>query len=197
MSSLLSEKITLWLIHKGAIAPTERALYQYASFLVIYTMTPIAIVLLGGLILGISPIKCLLFSFCFITLKKYAGGFHFNSRNICSIVSTLVEMSFLYLSNIVQNLLWSTISAIISAISILVWSPIISPERSILRLNRNHSKILVLRTLVIFTMIIGVLYISNLDIYIPPIEYAIIMTSLIQYPVVIRERLRHDSNICD
>lgn len=197
MSTFLSKKLTQWLIRKGAINTNERALYEYASFLVIYTSTPILVVLLIGFFLHISPVKCLIFSLSFIILKKYAGGFHFNSKYLCFIISTITELTFILLSEYNMSVTLLSVNAVFAVISLLIWSPVVSPQRSILNLNKKHSKTKVLRILIIMAIIIGILYTLSLKDYIPYIEYAIIMTALIQYPALIEKRFVHDHHLCN
>ena len=50
---------------------------------------------------------------------------------------------------------------------------------------------------IIMAIIIGILYTLSLKDYIAYIEYAIIMTALIQYPALIEKRFVHDHRLCN
>lgn len=72
-----------------------------------------------------------------------------------------------------------------------------SSQRNILQINRKHSKIKVLRILVVMAVVICVLYALSIKDYIAYIEYAIIMTALIQYPALIEKRFVHGHSLCN
>ena len=188
MTRILSKMLASWLIRQGAISKSEESLYCYASYLVFSTMTPTVTVLLLGILIHISPMKCLLFSFTFIILRKFSGGFHFHSQITCFLVSTLVEFLFLIYSATGGSFLLLLIF-VLSCISLAVFSPIVSSSRRITYSDYYRCRHTTRRILAIIAIICYFLYITGNKPVIPFFEYAVIMTAILQYPVLIKQRI--------
>ena len=186
MTSKLSKLLTSWLIHQGAISKNEEELYQYASYLIISTMTPTITVLLLGTMIHISPIKCLCFSSSFIILRKYTGGFHFHSQTLCFITSSMVELLFLYLADSSISPLLTNSFFLFSCLSLLIFSPVVSSARILDSSEKHRCRLMTCRILAILSVICYLCYNIGLKRIISYPEYAVIMTAILQYPAILR-----------
>ena len=99
MINFLSDKLVNWLTKRKAIPNNEVALYRYAAYNCLYTFMPIIPILTIAYALN-SFSGGILFFIAFILLRKYTGGFHFQSPSLCLFVSLLSEFLFILLATV-------------------------------------------------------------------------------------------------
>ena len=78
-----------WLLQAGAISASDVELYEYGIYSFLFTMCPLGLVLMISVFLNMV-IEGILLIIPFILIRKFCGGFHFQSSVLCGIVSTLV-----------------------------------------------------------------------------------------------------------
>ena len=114
-----------WLLQAGAISASDVELYEYGIYSFLFTLCPLGLML-------IIP---------FILIRKFCGGFHFQSPVLCGIVSTLVLTAFLLGIRLVLDTSgygWWCAVLLLAAAQIIVFSPIDSEGR---RLTQNEKKV--------------------------------------------------------
>ena len=186
MTGVISAGVAKWLAHEGVIAEKEQHLFSYAVYSLFLGLLPIIISIALGAILGVLYESFLLL-LPFMLLRKFSGGFHFNSARICIICST----ALIALALGIVKLLLSGIAFIpflicvsLSVISLWVNSPIESLARKLsakeTELFRKISRTL---TVIIFLMFLLLLFFQNKTAI--PIGVGIIVPALLQIPCVV------------
>ena len=85
-----------WLLQAGAISASDVELYEYSIYGFLFTLCPLGLVLIISMFLHMV-VEGILLIIPFILIRKFCGGFHFQSPAFCGIVSTLVLTAFLCL----------------------------------------------------------------------------------------------------
>lgn len=187
MIKFLSDKLVNWLTKRKAIPDSEASLYRYAAYNCLYTFIPVLPILSIAYALN-SIFGGILFFIAFILLRKYTGGFHFQSPGLCLFVSLLSEYSFIFLATVIPSMLLWSILLFISSISLCILSPVKSAKRDLtpadqLRCKRQTKKILV--SICVFCYL---LYWIKREDMIPYPSSAVFMTAISQYPAIILEK---------
>ena len=126
-----------------------------------------------------------LFGITFLWLRKYAGGFHFPSLMLCIPFSIIIEGIFLILAATPSASQILFIVYIPSAISLIVFSPIMSSKRILSRAERRHCKVFVLKLIVILSIICYTsIWFEHPNVASFPMS-AVIMVSVSQYPALL------------
>lgn len=129
-----------WLLHAGAISASDVELYEYGIYSFLFTMCPLGLVLIISIFLGMVEEGVLLI-IPFILIRKFCGGFHFQSSVLCGIVSTAVLTVFLLgirLVMVTAGYLWWVLALLFAATQLVIFSPIDSEGR---RLTANEKKV--------------------------------------------------------
>ena len=129
-----------WLLQAGAISASDMELYEYGIYSFLFTMCPLGLVLIISIFLNMV-IEGILLIIPFILIRKFCGGFHFQSSVLCGIVSTLVLTAFLLGIRLVLNTAeygWWCAALLISVVQVVIFSPIDSEGR---RLTQNEKKV--------------------------------------------------------
>ena len=129
-----------WLLQAGAIYASDVELYEYGIYSFLFTMCPLGLVLIISIFLNMV-IEGILLIIPFILIRKFCGGFHFQSSVLCGIVSTLVLTAFLLGIRLVLNTAeygWWCAALLISVVQVVIFSPIDSEGR---RLTQNEKKV--------------------------------------------------------
>ena len=100
MIRFISRAVAEWLLKHGAISVNEKELYEYSIYSFLFTLTPLFLVLMVSIPLNMAVEGILLIT-PFIFLRKFAGGFHFQTPLPCIIVSTLVLLGCLLENRII------------------------------------------------------------------------------------------------
>ena len=129
-----------WLLRAGAISASDVELYEYGIYSFLFTLCPLGLVLVISLFLHMAA-EGILLIIPFILIRKFCGGFHFQSSVLCGIVSTAVLTVFLLgvrlvLSTEAYN--WWALLLFLAAIQISIFSPIDSEGR---KLTQNEKRV--------------------------------------------------------
>lgn len=128
-----------WLLQAGAISANDVELYEYGIYSFLFTMCPLGLVIIISFFLNMVA-EGILLIIPFILVRKFCGGFHFQSPVLCGIVSTAVLTAFLLGIRLVIDKsafgLWALV-LLLSVVQIAVFSPIDSEGR---RLTQNEKK---------------------------------------------------------
>ena len=116
----MSEKIADWLIEQKAISNWQNVkLYAYAVHCLFSLLYPIAFASVIGAFLGM-PIEAVVMIMSFIAVRKFSGGYHADSFYKCLIISSIVIMTMLQISNYINNNLLFNVIYIASSILLMI-----------------------------------------------------------------------------
>lgn len=121
------EKLVLSGIDNGTIEKEQKDEHLYGMNMLFNVTINIISMIIIGIVTG-RPLECIIFCFVYKTIRKYTGGFHFESAWTCYISSCvmylLVMAAIIYIPFKVYE-----ISAIVIISSIVMW--ILSPIEAI------------------------------------------------------------------
>lgn len=129
-----------WLLRAGAISASDTELYEYGIYSFLFTMCPLGLVLIISLILDMVA-EGILLIIPFILIRKFCGGFHFQSSILCGVVSTTVLTASLLGIDLVisaESFGWWVLVLLLAVGQIAVFSPIDSEGR---RLTQKEKKV--------------------------------------------------------
>jgi accessory gene regulator B len=85
------EKIVLSGIENGTIANEQKDEHLYGMNMLFNVTINIISMVIIGIVTG-RPLECIMFCFIYKTIRKYTGGFHFESAWICYISSCVMYL---------------------------------------------------------------------------------------------------------
>lgn len=184
MIRFISRAVAEWLLKHGAISVNEKELYEYSIYSFLFTLTPLFLVLMVSIPLNMAVEGILLIT-PFIFLRKFAGGFHFQTPLPCIIVSTLVLLGCLLENRIILEYGSFIIHALLvyaSIVPICILSPIDSENRQLSAKEKSafHRIANVLATInaALYSLL---LILRTVEIAIP-LGTGMILTALLQLP---------------
>lgn len=184
MIRFISRAVAEWLLKHGAIFVNEKELYEYSIYSFLFTLTPLFLVLMVSIPLNMAVEGILLIT-PFIFLRKFAGGFHFQTPLPCIIVSTLVLLGCLLENRIILeygSFIIHTLLVYASIVPICILSPIDSKNRQLSAKEKSafHRIAIVLATInaALYSLL---LILRTVEIAIP-IGTGMILTALLQLP---------------
>ena len=129
MINELSEKISNRLLRKKIIDNEEKEIYQYGMNQMLLSLINILTTLMIGILLGMLW-QCVIFTFSFMVIRTYAGGYHASTQKRCYlltasiIIATLSVIKYVEINNYICLILLS-----ISSVIILMFSPVGSENK--------------------------------------------------------------------
>lgn len=184
MIRFISRAVAKWLLKHGAISVNEKELYEYGIYSFLFTLTPLFLVLMVSIPLNMVVEGVLLIT-PFILLRKFAGGFHFQTPLPCIIVSTLVLLGCLLEIRVILeygSFIIHTLLVYASIVPICILSPIDSENRQLSAKEKSafHRIAIVLATInaALYSLL---LILRTVEIAIP-LGTGMILTALLQLP---------------
>lgn len=184
MIRFISRAVAEWLLKHGAISVNEKELYEYSIYSFLFTLTPLFLVLMVSIPFNMAVEGILLIT-PFIFLRKFAGGFHFQTPLPCIIVSTLVLLGCLLENRIILeygSFIIHTLLVYASIVPICILSPIDSENRQLSAKEKSafHRIAIVLATInaALYSLL---LILRTVEIAIP-LGTGMILTALLQLP---------------
>lgn len=142
MFERLADDITLLMVNHNIISNDDRESYIYGLELLLpkiaFYLTIITIAIVSKTILVST-----LFILMYMELRRYTGGFHCKTAEMCLLFSTLIYliMIFLYLFNQIEIKYGLMITSIISLIIISVFSPVENKNRPLDNEEQNKYRV--------------------------------------------------------
>lgn len=136
----LSETISKWLAYEGVIPHSDTNLYSYALRSLLFGLAPIGVCALWGALFD-CMLESAIMLVPFIVIRKFSGGFHFQTQGLCLVVSSVMLGGAVTILRWLQQiqLQWPlSVFVVLSVISISIQSPITSPARP---LSQNERKV--------------------------------------------------------
>lgn len=184
MIRFVSRAVAKWLLKHGAISVNEKELYEYGIYSFLFTLTPLFLVLMVSIPLNMAVEGVLLIT-PFILLRKFAGGFHFQTPLPCIIVSTVVLLGRLLEIRVILeygSFIIHTLLVYASIVPICILSPIDSENRQLSAKEKSafHRIAIVLATInaALYSLL---LILRTVEIAIP-LGTGMILTALLQLP---------------
>ena len=184
MIRFVSRAVAKWLLKHGAISVNEKELYEYGIYSFLFTLTPLFLVLMVSIPLNMAVEGVLLIT-PFILLRKFAGGFHFQTPLPCIIVSTVVLLGCLLEIRVILeygSFIIHTLLVYASIVPICILSPIDSENRQLSAKEKSafHRIAIVLATnnAALYSLL---LILRTVEIAIP-LGTGMILTTLLQLP---------------
>lgn len=182
----LSQRIANWLSASGAISPKEHDLFYFAVYSFLLSVTPLLISLFLGCMFGIG-IDSLLMILPFICIRKFSGGFHFKSANLCFFLTIILLggcLLFVKYSPLLGDLIYLDGIVLLSAMEIFTCSPIDSKERALTNSESMHFKRISRYMVAAFSSLYFALSWGMASQYAVPLGVGITIVALLQLPCI-------------
>lgn len=159
----MSEWLSRRLAEQGIIKEEEREIYRYGISNGLVILLNLFTALFIGLFSG-HIVTAAVFSFFFIFLRSYSGGFHSDSRAFCYLASSAVLLIPVYTSEVMMKIPAGFVVAILLAASavIFILSPMDSPKRKLDAEEKKHfgkrARQILFTELVVFGLLYGFRY---------------------------------------
>ena len=184
MTRFFSKALVKWLLKTGAISQQDAEVYEYGIYSFLFSCVPFALVLVLSIPLNMAW-EGILLIVPFFFLRKFTGGFHFQSTLPCLVTSTLLLLASLAgIKALLPKppLLAVYLTVYLSLIPIFVLSPIDSINRKLSlkeqRVFRRTAIGLGCFFAALFTLLMG----FELYRIAVPIGGGIVLTALLQLP---------------
>ena len=178
-----AEVIAGWLVKNRTIKKSEQILYQYAIENFFLFLSTIVLAIGVGLILRNVMQSIVLITF--MCLRKFSGGYHAKSLKICLLSSSLLMFLSLKLSMKIhcnQELIEITV---LSAIILMVFSPVENPNRVIERQEKKTYQKTVIVLTMVFLLLAIITYSFGLEAYTRSICIGIQLSATLQIPCIL------------
>ena len=125
----------------------EKDIYDYGVYIFKSYIFVFCIAFIISFIINTS-FEMLLFTICFLNLRKYSGGFHFKNITICSVFSILFLLLTSYILKIIQTIPFALymINFLFSVSLVYFFGPIENINK---RLSDNEKKYYKMKTIII------------------------------------------------
>lgn len=184
MIRFVSRAVAKWLLKHGAISVNEKELYEYGIYSFLFTLTPLFLVLMVSIPLNMAVEGVLLIT-PFILLRKFAGGFHFQTPLPCIIVSTVVLLGCLLEIRVILeygSFIIHTLLVYASIVPICILSPIDSENRQLSAKEKSaFHRIAIVLAAINAALYSLLLILRTVEIAIP-LGTGMILTALLQLP---------------
>lgn len=137
MLERLSKRIALWLINSGLLKETDCELCTYAINYLLLIILPTIVftiycVITHNIWIGLIEI------FSFLLIRKYSGGFHFQSSSVCLILSSILLIAVAWLSSVIQPSLPMLVILIICDFELILKGPVISIRHFVSEAEKDY-----------------------------------------------------------
>ena len=184
MTRFFSKALVKWLLKTGAISQQDADVYEYGIYSFLFSLLPFALVLILTVPLGMVTEGFLLIV-PFFFLRKFTGGFHFQSALPCLVTSTLLLLASLAGIKALLSkppLLAVYLAVYLSLIPIFLLSPIDSINRKLSSKEQRVFHRIAIGLGCFFAALFTLLMGFELYRIAVPIGGGIVLTALLQLP---------------
>lgn len=161
MFNKICEKIVLSGIKNGSITNEQREEHLYGMNMLFNVTINIISMIFIGIATG-KPLECIIFCFIYKTIRKYTGGFHFESAWTCYISSCVMYLLAMAAIIYVPFRMYETSGMVIIS-SIIMW--ILSPIEAINKpLDEREKQVFKKRARIRITAVV-VIYVCSIFVY--------------------------------
>lgn len=176
-------KIADWLIRCQVITEEDRELYEYAIYSIFLTISPLFLVIVFGYLFD-AVWQSVLIILPFVVVRKFSGGYHAKKASICLISSSLLLVLCIILSFYVECNLLLLFIAILSAVSLMHFSPIESENRLLSRDEQVYYKKITAIIVISFVIVDLLLFLFRVYPCVVCISIGLILSAGLQYPCI-------------
>lgn len=191
MIKKLSDCLVKWLSKEGAIDETEKPLFSYAAYSLMFGIAPVIITILLGLLLDMLA-EGFLMILPFMLIRKFSGGYHLGSAKVCCVLSTTVLLAAFMLIKMFFSFPDSSgllILVLVATICIALLSPIDSNARKLspkeIRVFKTIAQLLAVLFCVVYIVLV-ILDKKNLAI---PIGVGLTVVAFLQLPCLLQRTI--------
>lgn len=184
MTRFFSKALVKWLLKTGAISQQDADVYEYGIYSFLFSLLPFALVLILTVPLGMVTEGFLLIV-PFFFLRKFTGGFHFQSALPCLVTSTLLLLASLAGIKALLSkppLLAVYLAVYLSLIPIFLLSPIDSINRKLSSKEQRVFHRIAIGLGCFFAALFTLLMGFELYRIAVPIGGGVVLTALLQLP---------------
>lgn len=181
MINKLSEYFTEKLLINGSISNEEQELYLYGFFMLLSQLMYLILAFIFGLIFNCA-LESIIFYIGFQFIRRYAGGYHAATETRCEILSTLSILACIVVIKLSKTYDFQTVLLIISAISavcILFFCPLDTPEKPLSEKEYKYFRKISLLILFAIVVIVIVSYVFKFKIITIPCCLSLILESIL------------------
>lgn len=156
MIKLIASKAACFLCKEDNEETLE--LYEYAIYIVLSAILHIVTIIILGVCFEML-IESIVFYGSFISIRKFAGGYHAKNPTFCYLFSVISSVSILYLINYLSNIssIYLTLTffllVMICVILIIIISPIDNDNKTMnYKEKKVYKKIVVINSICIFIL---------------------------------------------
>lgn len=176
-------KIADWLIRCQVITEEDRELYEYAIYSIFLTISPLFLAIVFGYLFD-AVWQSVLIILPFVVVRKFSGGYHAKKASICLISSSLLLVLCIILSFYVECNLLLLFIAILSAVSLMHFSPIESENRLLSRNEQVYYKKITAIIVISFVIVDLLLFLFRVYPCVVCISIGLILSAGLQYPCI-------------
>lgn len=127
----ISERIIMYAVKNNAVDKEKAAEYIYGLELSLSVLLSYLSVIIIGAVMGMLW-QSILFLFLFVSIRRFAGGFHFKSQVMCYLCTCIIcTAAFSIIKYSSNNILSCTAVMVLSTLLLLIISPIPAIEKSL------------------------------------------------------------------
>ncbi|MBX9229753.1 hypothetical protein DW747_06950 [Coprococcus catus] len=184
MITTISNHLIDWLIREDTLQPADRELYVYAAYCFLFAWTPLFLLFIISACIGRLP-EALLLILPFMTIRKFSGGFHAKTARTCLIISCTLLSGFMYLAIHISTCLALYIVLALASISLMINSPIMSPQRPATLDEQKHFRHVVIAAMILYNSIILLLSCTGFSHWAVCLALGLILSAALQIPCII------------
>ena len=186
-----ADMIVDWLVKCDAIKETEKEIYSYAIYSLFLAVSPFFLALVLGVLMGCIR-QSIIIVIPFMIIRKYSGGYHQKNLWSCLLCSSLLLLLCIKLSLHCKFGWLLVVFTTISAISLIIFSPVDNDNRPLSKDDVLHFKqvitiIVVIMLLIGFCLTLAKLYTFTVCLYI-----GIMLSSGLQIPCILKQIIKND-----
>lgn len=182
-------KIADWLIRCQVITEEDRELYEYAIYSIFLTISPLFLAIVFGYLFG-AVWQSVLIILPFVVIRKFSGGYHAKRAGTCLISSSLLLVLCIILSFCIRCNWILLIITILSAVSLMYFSPIESENRLLGREEQVNYKKTTAVIVVSFVIVDLFLFLFQMHLSVVCISIGLILSAGLQYPCILSKLIR-------
>lgn len=186
-----SEAIADWFVNCEVIEKADKELYSYAIKSFCLSFFPIFLAALLGLFRGCID-RGIIIVIPFMTIRKYSGGYHAKKLRSCLLSSSLLILFCIEVSKYLECGWPLAIFTIISAVSLITFSPIDNKNRPLTQDESIRYK-RISTIIVVFMLLIGCVFVlTKLYTYAVCICIGIMLSAGLQIPCIFKPKLKNE-----
>lgn len=195
MIKRIAEKIVAWLIEYEVVEKENRELYEYAAFCLISKVLPFLVVI-PFCIITKTIINGVILVAVFMSVRKYAGGYHAKTPMRCFVYSCIILSAFIWISDKLRNRYALLITLLISVIFLNVYSPVESENKKLESIEKIKYKGIVRKLLTIYEILFIALTVCGMDKYAVCVALGLILSAILQMLAVLNfQKRKNDKKV--